>query len=224
MEHHVRTAYGDSELFYDGKPPDLWSVPIQGVRQGNGAGPQIWAVVSTPVLDMLREEGYGVCFKAAISGTRVYFVAYSFVDDTDLCTTLKDQKASGQQVAAIMQDTLDLWEGGLRATGGAIEPSKTYWHLVEYIWRQGDWRYATEAECPAVLQVKDCQHGHLHMLDRLSPSEARRTLGVFLDPDGNQKQQVEILREKSKHWADRVRMGHLPRHLTWKALKASLFR
>jgi len=27
--------------------------PIQGVGQGNGAGPQIWAVVSSPLFDVI---------------------------------------------------------------------------------------------------------------------------------------------------------------------------
>ena len=54
LDHYIRTVYGDSKLSFSGK---LWTVPIQGVGQGNGAGPQIWAVVSTPVLNMLRAEG-----------------------------------------------------------------------------------------------------------------------------------------------------------------------
>jgi hypothetical protein len=44
LEHTIRTAYGDSEETYGG---DLWVIlPMQGVYQGNGAGPLIWAVVS----------------------------------------------------------------------------------------------------------------------------------------------------------------------------------
>jgi hypothetical protein len=50
LNHCIRTIYGDSELSFTG---ELWTVPIQGVGQGNGAGPQIWALVSTPVLDLL---------------------------------------------------------------------------------------------------------------------------------------------------------------------------
>jgi hypothetical protein len=50
LKHYVCTIYGDSLLSFGGT---IWTVPIQGVGQGNGAGPQIWAVVSTPVLDML---------------------------------------------------------------------------------------------------------------------------------------------------------------------------
>ena len=66
LEHKIRTVFGDSTIGFTGA---LWAVPIQGVGQGNGAGPQIWAAVSTPVLNMLRAEGHGAFFKAAINCT-----------------------------------------------------------------------------------------------------------------------------------------------------------
>jgi hypothetical protein len=60
---------------------------MEGVGQGNGAGPKIWAAVSTPVLHMLRQEGYAAFFKTALSGDGLSFVGYTyaFVEDIDLC-------------------------------------------------------------------------------------------------------------------------------------------
>ena len=81
LEHTIRTAYGDSAHKYKGR---LWAVPLQGVMQGNGAGPAIWAIISSPVLDMLRKAGFGTFFKTSVTGEDVKFVGYSFVDDTDL--------------------------------------------------------------------------------------------------------------------------------------------
>ena len=43
----------------------------QGIGQGNGAGPQIWAVVSSPILEMLRTAGFVCSFKIAISGEEI---------------------------------------------------------------------------------------------------------------------------------------------------------
>jgi hypothetical protein len=59
LNYYIRTIYGDSELSFT---YELWTVPIQGMGQGNGAGPQIWALVSTPVLDLLR-AAYGAFSK-----------------------------------------------------------------------------------------------------------------------------------------------------------------
>ena len=61
LQHRIRTVYGDSEIGFSG---ELYAVPFQGVGQGNGAGPQIWAVVSTPIFNMLRSMGFGAFFKA----------------------------------------------------------------------------------------------------------------------------------------------------------------
>eukprot|EP00957_Ditylum_brightwellii_P036256 2746203-Ditylum_brightwellii.AAC.1 len=68
MVHTVRTAYGNSLSSYGG---DLWAIPCspppQGLGQGNGAAPCIWALVSTPILIALRKKGYGAAFNCCIS-------------------------------------------------------------------------------------------------------------------------------------------------------------
>jgi hypothetical protein len=48
--HQVRTGYGDSSTSYGG--PN-WTTPMHGIGQGNGAGPAIWAVLSSPLLNIL---------------------------------------------------------------------------------------------------------------------------------------------------------------------------
>eukprot|EP00957_Ditylum_brightwellii_P155495 11836156-Ditylum_brightwellii.AAC.1 len=68
MVHMVLTAYGNSLSSYG---EDLWAIPCslppQGLGQGNGAAPCIWALVSTPILIALRKKGYGAAFKCYIS-------------------------------------------------------------------------------------------------------------------------------------------------------------
>jgi hypothetical protein len=58
---------------------------------------------------------------------------------------------------------LDLWEGGLRASGGAIVPSKTAWNLTSFKWNNGIWKYQTVDETPATLAVKDIDR-HLYLM------------------------------------------------------------
>jgi hypothetical protein len=53
MTHYIRTVHGESEIYFKSKGSE--KEPIQGVGQGNGTGPTICAVVSPPVLDMLRD-------------------------------------------------------------------------------------------------------------------------------------------------------------------------
>jgi hypothetical protein len=55
--HQVRTGYGDSKVSYGGTN---WVIPLHGVGKGNGAGPAIWAVVSTPILYLLNSKNLDV--------------------------------------------------------------------------------------------------------------------------------------------------------------------
>jgi len=123
LQHHVQTLYGDSTI-WEGN--EVWAVPVAGISQGNGTGPQIWAVVSTPILDLLRQEGYGTAFKAAVSGDQIQFVRYSFMDDMDLIQTGPTITSTMGNTLPLMQAALDLWNNGLSATGGALVPEKSF--------------------------------------------------------------------------------------------------
>jgi hypothetical protein len=138
LRHHVRSHYGDSEMFYHA---NQGLHPIQGLGQGNGAGPTIWALISTPVLNMLRTHGFGIKISSCISGEYLHFVGYSFVDNTDL-VEFPEETTTADQVAQSMQESIDAWEAGIRATGGAIVPDKSHWYLITYRWENGRWRYS----------------------------------------------------------------------------------
>jgi hypothetical protein len=88
-------------------------------------GPGIWAVVSTPVLKMTKEEGLGFMYKTSLSGHDLHFIGYSFVDDTDLIQSSEEGQHT-EVLAQRMQASMDMWERGLRATGGALEPKNPF--------------------------------------------------------------------------------------------------
>ena len=104
---------------------DHSGIPRGGIGQGNGAGPAIWALVSTPIFNALRKRGYGVFLPCPLSSRLLHFAGYAFVDDTDLSVT--DQQTQIPRVADItttMQASVTLWEGFIRASGGALRPEK----------------------------------------------------------------------------------------------------
>ena len=123
-----------------------------------------------------------------------------------------------------MQASLNMWEGGLRATGGAIVPDKSHWYLIKFLWdARGKVRYATPTEEPATLRVKG-PDGVTQTLQRLHPKEARRTLGVRLSLDGNNNDEVQYRLTQAHSWADSVRTGRLPRSLAWLSLTTSVLQ
>ena len=81
MKHYLRTAYGDSEEFYDSEN-EIW--PFHGVGQGNGWAPAIWTAISTVLFDILRGERMGSVIESAITRRETTFTGFAIVDDVDL--------------------------------------------------------------------------------------------------------------------------------------------
>jgi hypothetical protein len=88
--HHVSTAFGVSSRTYGRKR----GVPLQGVGQGNGAGPTIWAAISSVLIMAMATQGHGFNIISALTGVLVSMVCYAFVDDTD--TAVKGEEVIGQ--------------------------------------------------------------------------------------------------------------------------------
>jgi hypothetical protein len=153
MRHYVRTAFGDSTKNFHAAR--IHPVAIQGIGQGNGAGPQIWAVVSTVILNCLRETGEGAKFFAPLTKEKLKFVGYAFVDDTDLIIAGDQDSHTGPWTMSAMQHSLTEWEAALRATGGALELAKTFWYSIDFEWNNGEWEYCKVADRPGRLEVRN---------------------------------------------------------------------
>jgi hypothetical protein len=55
----------------------------------HGAGPAICVMISSPMLDRLRKEGFGIEIKLD-DGKTLVIPAFAFVDDVDLIQEIKD--------------------------------------------------------------------------------------------------------------------------------------
>jgi hypothetical protein len=178
--YKIRTAYGDSTKTFSSNPLN----PFQGLGQGNGAGPAIWVAISAPIIQMLYTCGYGLTFTTALSGTLVAIACFAFVDDTDVIHSRDDVNTPGEAVAAEMQSVMDIWEGGIRATGGALNPSKSYWYMIDFNWmpQQLRWNYKRITEVPGEIKVQNPQ-SKLEVLERLEVDDPRVTLSINISPD-----------------------------------------
>eukprot|EP00957_Ditylum_brightwellii_P040712 3082007-Ditylum_brightwellii.AAC.1 len=85
MVHTCRTAFGNSISSYGG---NIWEIPCkpppQGLGQGNGAAPCIWSLMSTSIINMLRDKRFGAAFKCCISGNKFKLVGYCFIDNSTI--------------------------------------------------------------------------------------------------------------------------------------------
>jgi len=125
LRHFVRTAYGDSLQSFSGT---ISLKPIQGLGQGNRAGPAIWAIVSSPILNSVCTVGYGIKLTSSISKSKIITVGNRFMDDMDLLVADDTKAQSSASIAHSMQEGLDWWEQGLRASGGPSQQLKATGH------------------------------------------------------------------------------------------------
>jgi hypothetical protein len=106
MNHHIRATHGDSTSLYNSG-----NSKFHVILQGNGAGPTIWTMFSSPLLNSLRYEVCGAKIIDPITKHTLLVPEFAFSDDTDLVQTIepgpRDNTKSTQQA-------LQLWEEGLR--------------------------------------------------------------------------------------------------------------
>ena len=129
MRHHTQTVHGDSQCFAS---QSTWAAPIVGIGQGNGAGPQIWAAVSFPLFDIMPQDGFLAMVHCTMSVLWEDIVGFTFVNDTDLCTSSPTRDDS---IVIQMQQLVTNWEGLLlHVTRGALVQDKCFWYLIDQQW------------------------------------------------------------------------------------------
>ncbi|CAJ1966523.1 unnamed protein product [Cylindrotheca closterium] len=205
--HRVRTGFGDSKRSF--RPPS--AVPFQGCGQGNGAGPPIWISVSSVLITMMEAMGYGFECLSALESQLVTAQCFCFVDNTDVIEAGDTVHHSGEDICASVQAAATLWSGGIRATGGAINPEKSFWWLIDFEWDacNGQWRFRRKCSAAPEFDLKiPGLYGDIEPLCCLEPDDSERTLGVMLSPLENHKAQEAQLVSKAKAWAEQL-LPHL---------------
>jgi hypothetical protein len=202
--HKTMTGYGISTTTHGATNRKMAGLlPYQGVLQGNGMGPVIWLAISVLLITIMDAQGHTSIFTAAISTAILRMCCFMFVDDCDLINTATDVHTSAVSMLTRFQLALDCWEGCLRATGGGLKPSKSFWYLIDWKWNGNNWTYQTKEDSPGDLTVFD--NGHRVTLRRFEPAESNVTLGIHLAMDGNQVGERNYLRQEAVDFADRYR-------------------
>jgi hypothetical protein len=218
MTHTIRTSYGTSNVTWGGT--NLWAFPFdhppQGLGQGtNGAAPAIWALVSTPVLNMLREQEFGAAFRLAISGRAINLVGYAFVDDSDIIQTAAIGDTDIAAVFDKAQDGINTCIGGMKATGGQVRLDKCEYCKIAFEWKNDKWRYVKKHPTDRQLYIQESPTKR-NTIYQFDPYEAAETLGIWLAPDGNNQRAIKEMTITSKTWADRVCLvGYLSPNEPW---------
>ena len=206
IKYSIRTAWGTSTDSYGG---DQWKeqhgCSPHGIGQGSGDGPGLWAGISSPIFDLMRSKGHGFEIISAITQASLRMAGFGFVDDTDLLHTLKPHDTITDLLPSAQRALRD-WNKFLRITGGALEPSKSHYVYIEQHWTQGTWRFR---EPPDINLQVESPSGHIQPLERINPSDARLTLGLFQCIDGNEKEQFKYMLDNIHSWSQRLYTSHI---------------
>ena len=114
------------------------------------------------------------------------------------------------------QEMLYTWEGLLRSTGGALHPDKSYWYLVDVVWKNGHWTFTRKNKVQGELQLYN--NGDPKTATKLDVSEAKEALGIQTRPDCNMKDQFTYLKKKAIKQADSMHTKKPPPHVVWYSL------
>ena len=134
--------------------------------------------------------------------------------------TIDDDEAPLELLVQDTQRALNFWQGGLLATGGTLVPNKSYWYLVEVIYKNGKWTYATQQDRPGQLHL---QNGS-HVVTRCEVHQSKEALGMKTRPDGSMRDQRNFLRHKVVEWCDAIRTKKLQGSEAWYCLTVTIMK
>jgi hypothetical protein len=95
--------------------------PLQGLRQGNGAGPACWLMLSSVLMNCCTRQGFGLRNILSMSGAIIDFLGKIYINATNLVITQPDYTTKSETQEGLYAAAW-AWASGINATGGAINP------------------------------------------------------------------------------------------------------
>jgi hypothetical protein len=218
-QHHIRTAYGDSSKSYGGQRG--FKLPPMGAGQGNGAGPQMWAILSSVLFLAMHMEGLSTRFCQKMTKKFLSLTGFMYVDDMDLIC-IRDEH-NKQNITEDLQLTISYWNRLVKVTGGALEPTKSGWYAFCQEWNSNTGQYEyKDIGPPKTIKAKD-KDGAKHSLPFISCHSSQEMIGVKMTPTGDQTDQLKSMSNKSYEEARNLRKGNLSEVETRHAVVSSIF-
>jgi hypothetical protein len=156
------------------------------------------------MIGVMETEGHGVYMQSPITLVMLIILAWLFVDDGDLVNIARTTEETGEEMINEMQKALECWIGTLRATGGDINATKSYSYVMDHKWTDSKWTFRSIHQMPGCLTINTTE-GNTN-ITRKEPSEASKTLGVFIAPDSNRNAQMEYMQNKAKDFATEIKV------------------
>lgn len=213
MKIYTRTGYGDSDTFFGGQGDS----PACGLGQGSKAAPASWIQLSSILVKIYKEKGFGAMMEDPVTKAIIHSIGCMFVDDTDLYV-FESKLRSALDVYRTAQQAISLWSSLLAATGGAIKTEKSFWCLLDYVCKNGNWEDAPLTRYPLTITLDDKEE----IIAQRDMTDADKTLGVIHCPAGGHEAHLRKLRNGIFEWLGQMKNGHLPPALVWLSYRRQL--
>lgn len=212
MKFFLRTGYGDSSAF----ACSTENIKTQGLCQGNGAAPAGWTVTSIAMINAHKRKGHGAHLICTLSNGSLHVVGLLFVDNTDLEHFDMRKVETATEAHQALKESINNWGKVLVATGGALKPSKCFYHLISFKWKSnGSWVSEDNSLNPTFGIVVPLEDGSDATIEHLPISSPTKTLGSMTTPTGCNKGAIGQMLEKDQTWIERVKSSKLHRRNIW---------
>ena len=182
MDHHVRTAF-------DQYGYDPFSLPAQGVLQGNGTGPAGWFAISSVILSNMKAAWFSYREWTLIHKQALVIVSFAYVDDNDLVHANNSPGVLNADLINEAQTMVSRWHGLVWATGGDLAPEKNILYLVALHWKNSRWQDCTVDDDPGDIWLPSS----LVPIERCKVTKPAEALGILSRPDGKMHTKVQHL-------------------------------
>jgi len=176
------------------------SHPWYGAGQGTGDAAVRWTILSHALITAYQSEAMSWQIKSVLRDMLLVLGLDAFVDDTNM---IYGDHGTGNfsELIEVVQWNLNLWQGLLRASSGALNAKKCSW--TPFIWMYNKYGHAHLSiipdPSPFNINTQD-MHDATHSLKINQPNKAVRLLGVHITANGSYAKELSILQQKQNRY------------------------
>jgi hypothetical protein len=209
LQHHAKTAAGTSDSHY---PLEVSSEIRSGARQGSVYATLCWEGITHQIIQILERQHSAATtnyFTLNVTSRSCNF----YVDDAGLICTHNANETTSQNVKRIvldlakrLQTLTQKYERLVFVTGGALQPPECLWYAITWGWDENGIAYMLPIyQTPAEIWITVGATLSPLLNARKATHDATLTLGCYIAPDANRKQETEILTNQALHFGAAAR-------------------
>ena len=172
------------------------------------------------LIRIYKRRGHGAKLRSPITHCLTSQMGVSFVDDVDLFI-IKSCLDTEFKLTSEAQESLNTWGSTLIETCGVLKPEKCHYHMCGYECSDGNWEQVNLRGHKDITMPTAT--GENVVIKQLDAKDSVETLGLYTNPAGCCKKEVDILIDSMQTWADKVKNSRLANNWAWVSYRSQLW-